>query len=124
MVMVPSAGETRRLLLQTSLTEGLSLRVKNWLREVYWPSSYSHSDLLQPVAAENTHSMTNCTGCGNWVAASQPHPLEREARGSREYRRRAGEALAEAGQGGPLSRPGDRRQERRRRVEVARTTPS
>ena len=94
LVMVPSAGETTRLLSLIGLRLGFSLRVKNWLREVYWPSSYSHSDLLQPVAAENTHSMTNCTGWGNCVAASQPHPLEREARGSREYRRRAGKQVA------------------------------
>lgn len=80
--------------------------------------------LLHPVAAENIHKMTNCTGGGNCVAASQPQPLEREARGRREYRRRPGEALAEAGPGGPLSLPGERRRERSRRAEVARTTPS
>ena len=45
LVIVPSAGETTRLPSLIGLRFGFSLRVKNWLREEYWSSSSSHSDL-------------------------------------------------------------------------------
>ena len=47
-VIVPSAGETTRLLSLIGLRLGFSLRVKNWLREEYWWSSSSDSDLRWP----------------------------------------------------------------------------
>ena len=102
MVIVPSAGETTRLYSLIGLRLGFSLRVKNWLREEYWWSSSSHSDLARkyqseavrrggplsylshPVAEEKTQRMMNCKGWGNSVAASQPQPRERTASGSRE----------------------------------------
>ena len=49
-MMVPSAGETTRLLSLIGLRLGFSLRVKNWLREVYWWSSSSHSDLVREMS--------------------------------------------------------------------------
>ena len=80
LVIVPSAGETTRLLSLIGLRLGFSLLVKNWLREEYWWSSSSHSDLaraiespalrregglcylLHPVAEEKTQRMMNWSG--------------------------------------------------------------
>ena len=49
LVIVPSAGETTRLLSLIGLRLGFSLRVKNWLREVYWWRSSSDSDLVREM---------------------------------------------------------------------------
>ena len=49
LVIVPSAGETTRLPSLIGLRLGFSLLVKNWLREEYWWSSSSHSDLARAI---------------------------------------------------------------------------
>ena len=107
LVIVPSAGETTRLPSLIGLRLGFSLLVKNWLREEYWWSSSSHSDLARAI------ERSSCEERRGAVLPVAPggggeHPDDDQL-----------QRLGELGGGEPAPAPGEKSQ-RQQRVEEER----